>query len=254
MKIIFLAGKGDSTLYVYNAISKEFNVDRLIIEDTLSSKILIKGRLRRLGYFKVINQLFFQIFISKILNYLSKGRKKRLILKLNLDNSPIPKNLKVSVTSVNSKKCIDVINEIGPDVIIVNGTRIIGKKVLDSTNAIIINTHVGITPQYRGVHGGYWALANNDKPNCGVTIHTVDKGIDTGAIVAQATILPEKNDNFSTYPLHQYAAAIPLLLKSLESIQAGAFKTYTKEDVQSKLYYHPTFTSYLYNFLVKGVK
>ena len=40
--------------------------------------------------------------------------------------------------------------------------------------------HAGITPQYRGVHGGYWAVVNNDPEHCGVTIHFVDKGIDTG--------------------------------------------------------------------------
>lgn len=254
MKIIFLAGKGDSTLYVYNAIIERFKVEKVIFEEPVSTKILIKGRIRRIGYIKVINQLFFQIFISKFLNFSSRKRKEFLMQKFKLNSTPIPENIRIDVPSVNSTMCIRMVSEIDPDVIIVNGTRIIGKKVLDSTKAIILNTHVGITPQYRGVHGGYWALANDDKENCGVTVHTVDKGVDTGAIVAQAIISPEKKDNFSTYPLYQYDKAIPLLLNTLENIQKDTFNTYVMKDVESKLYYHPTFTGYLYNFLVKGIK
>jgi methionyl-tRNA formyltransferase len=45
--------------------------------------------------------------------------------------------------------------------------------------------HAGITPRYRGTHGGYWVLLNNDPGHCGVTIHLVDPGIDTGSIVAR---------------------------------------------------------------------
>ena len=35
--------------------------------------------------------------------------------------------------------------------------------MLQSVEAIFVNTHVGITPKYRGVHGGYWSLVKNDK-------------------------------------------------------------------------------------------
>jgi folate-dependent phosphoribosylglycinamide formyltransferase PurN len=69
---------------------------------------------------------------------------------------------------------------INPDLVIVNGTRIISKKVLSSINSKFVNIHVGITPKYRGVHGTYWALVNNDVENSGVTVHFVDEGIDTG--------------------------------------------------------------------------
>jgi folate-dependent phosphoribosylglycinamide formyltransferase PurN len=64
---------------------------------------------------------------------------------------------------------------INPDLVIVNGTRIISKKVLSSINSKFVNIHVGITPKYRGVHGTYWALVNNDVENSGVTVHFVDE-------------------------------------------------------------------------------
>ena len=156
---------------------------------------------------------------------------------------------------MNSQKSIDTIKKISPDVILVIGTRIIHSKVLESSSAFFINTHVGITPQYRGVHGAYWALANNDIENCGVTIHRVDKGIDTGGVILQAPISFSKDDNFMTYKYLQFSKAIDLLQSALETIKnTGKLLEVPRKDVESNLYYHPTATGYLYRWIFKGVK
>ena len=47
---------------------------------------------------------------------------------------------------------IDELWRHSPRVVIVNGTRIIQERVLQSVDAIFLNTHAGITPMYRGVH------------------------------------------------------------------------------------------------------
>jgi methionyl-tRNA formyltransferase len=90
--------------------------------------------------------------------------------------------------------------------------------------------------------------------NFGVTIHKVDPGIDTGDIIYQKTCEVNYSDNFSTYPLYQYALAIPLLIQAISDIQNTNLKTFKKEEVESKLYYHPTFTSYVWAYLKYGVK
>jgi methionyl-tRNA formyltransferase len=82
----------------------------------------------------------------------------------------------------------------------------------------------------------------------------VDKGIDTGSIIYQDTTEVKIDDNFITYPLHQYALAIPLLKQALEDIALNKLKTYKKENAVSKLYYHPTFTKYISGLLFKGLK
>lgn len=254
MKIVLLAGKGESTLFMYNALNEIFPIEKVIIEDKISSKKLIQIRIKKLGFFKVINQLLFQIIISKTLSFVSKKRIKFLKEYYNLSEKAIEEKKLNYVSSVNDSECIAILKELSPDVIIVNGTRIISSKVLESTPALFINTHVGITPQYRGVHGAYWALVKDDKENCGVTIHKVDKGIDTGDLVRQATIKISKEDNFTTYPLHQYGAAVNLMKESLEDFQDDKFKTFKKEIAESNLYYHPSFFTYLYYRIVKGVK
>jgi hypothetical protein len=92
-------------------------------------------------------------------------------------------------------------------------------------NTTMINIHCGLTPKYRGVHGGYWALAQDDRAMCGVTIHLVSPGVDTGDILAQRTIEPTSADNFATYPHLQLAAAMidfPRIASVAEPGQYGA--------------------------------
>jgi methionyl-tRNA formyltransferase len=136
---------------------------------------------------------------------------------------------------------------------VVHGTRIISKKVLQSVNVPFINIHAGITPRYRGSHGAYWALANNDKENCGVTVHLVDAGIDTGNILFQENIPITAKDNFATYGYLQLAVGLKLLQKALNELFEGKMEV-KKNDLDSALWHHPTLWGYLCKRISKAVK
>jgi methionyl-tRNA formyltransferase len=254
MKIIMLVGKGESSRFIYNALKSEFIIEKVIIENNVSRKKLIESRIKKLGILKVINQLLFQVVISNILGIISYNRKKELRQFYNLSTNAIEEHKIKIVSSVNDIECIRALKQLNPHIIIVNGTRIISKDVLGCTSALFINIHVGITPEYRGVHGAYWSLVNRDRGNCGVTIHKVDKGIDTGDIIFQSIIKFTGEDNFSTYPLHQYGVAIPLLKRAIGDFKNNDLKLFKKNNDKSSLFYHPTFFGYLYYRLVYGVK
>ena len=127
----------------------------------------------------------------------------------------------------------------------VSQTRILSRKILECIPAAFINIHTGITPQYRGLHGAYWALVNNDAANCGVTIHMVDAGVDTGPIVAQARISPSASDSYFTYHWLQLATALPLLMHTVQAALAGRLVTNgPKQGVSSRQYYHHVWVSF----------
>ena len=191
--------------------------------------------------------------IMKFLKYSSKKRRQQIISSFGMDESMICKNIVIDVDSVNSTHTIDIINNINPDLIIINGTRIISKDFINRVQCRIINIHAGITPEYRGMHGVYWALVNCDSKNCGVTVHFVDKGIDTGDIIYQTRVTPNKSDNFTTYPLLQLAAGIDILEKAIQDISNKKVVTLDKQST-SKLYYHPTIWQYLYYRFFKNIK
>ena len=47
--------------------------------------------------------------------------------------------------------------------------------------------HPGICPEYRNAHGCFWALARRDLGRVGMTLLRIDRGIDTGPVLLQAS-------------------------------------------------------------------
>jgi methionyl-tRNA formyltransferase len=243
---VMLAGKGVSTNILFHSLKNDYDIQAVILEDAVPAKEFLKKRIKKLGFWKVAGQVLFQVSIAKILNSTSLKRKKEILKKYDLDDTGIPPEKVVKINSVNNPKCIFLLEKFNPEIVIVNGTRIISKKVLQSVPVKFLNIHAGITPKYRNVHGAYWALVNNDLENCGVTVHEVDPGIDTGNIIYQKAIGVTNKDNFSTYPLLQLAEGIICLKKALADIFSNniAFK---KNNLESKIWHHPTFGQYIYH-------
>lgn len=252
-KIILLAKSSGAVTYIYNSLKGNYNIDKVIVEDAVFKKLLLKRRIKKLGLKKVAGQLLFQVLIQPLLKLASTSRTAALIKQYALDDTPVPQNLIHKVESINLASTITYIQNLKPDVIIINGTRILSKMLINTVGCPILNTHAGITPKYRGVHGGYWALVHNDIKNCGVTVHLVDAGIDTGGILYQKSIEVDRQDNFMTYPVHQLGTALPYLQRAVADALNGELQI-IKGPSESKLWHHPTITQYIKNYLFKGVK
>lgn len=245
----------DTPAYYFNAMKKHYQVV-VILENKPSKKKLIKNRFKKLGLKKVIGQLMFQVFIQKTLHIISKKRIEKIKQEYDLDSKPIPVSACHYVTSINHNAARQLLKGYQPKVVVVAGTRIIKSSVLNCVQTPFINMHMGITPQYRGVHGAYWALCCQDTANCGVTIHYVDKGVDTGSIIYQTIIQPASDDNFVTYPIVQLAKGLPLLIQAVDLIVKDEELITIEEyyEKTSRLWYHPTIFEYLKYWLAIGVK
>lgn len=255
MKIVILCSNSTSSAIVCNALSKQFEIDKIIVEKSVSKKLLFKRRIKRLGLFTAMGQALFSLLIAPILRKVAVTRRKEILRENGLEDSPCyqTESNTLFVDSVNAQKCKDYLMEAKPDIVVVNGTRIISREILECTDAVFINMHAGITPKYRGSHGAYWALCNGDAAYAGVTVHLVDPGIDTGNIIYQATITITEKDNFATYPLLQTAAGLPLEIQAIRDIMSHSLQTHTN-DMPSKLYYNPTAFQYIRNRIKLKVK
>ncbi|MBF9222141.1 formyl transferase [Hymenobacter ruricola] len=253
-KIVMLAGPGESTNILFHALDAEFGVHRIIVETPVSQKQLLKRRAEKLGWATVLGQIAFKLAVAGPLGRGSQARLAALKKANQLDDRSLPEDRTIRVPSVNDPACIARLQALSPDVVVVNGTRIIAKRVLTSVPCPFLNTHAGITPLYRGVHGGYWALANNDAAHCGVSVHLVDAGIDTGGIIAQALIQPGPEDNFATYPLHQLIAGLPLLKDAVRAALGGNIQLRPAPEGTSRLWSHPTLAEYWANRRRTGVR
>ncbi|HEX6640974.1 MAG TPA: formyl transferase, partial [Thermoanaerobaculia bacterium] len=202
----------------------------------------------------VAGQIAFMLLVEPWLRARGRERIAEIERTHGLDESPIAEPV-LHVASVNSDEARAAIRAARPAVVVVNGTRIIGRATLAAIECPIINTHAGITPQYRGVHGAYWALAEGRPDLVGTTVHFVDPGIDTGAVIAQRTFEPTPADSFATYPSLHTAAGLPLLIDAVRDALRGELKAAPpRADLESRLRHHPTLWGYLYRRLRSAVR
>jgi methionyl-tRNA formyltransferase len=81
----------------------------------------------------------------------------------------------------NAPDSIAKLREWSPDLIIFTGGNILRKQLLDVPRLGVLNVHLGLLPEVRGMSTPEWSLLNNVP--VGITIHYVDAGIDTGPIL-----------------------------------------------------------------------
>jgi len=164
-KILLLGGDNPTTWIIYNELVSQFGLFPVIIEASMPRSTLIKNRIRKIGLARVLSQIGFAIWIRPLLFWRERKRIAFLQRKFGMENHRPHNSVTHHVKSVNDTNCHALIEEFEPDLVIVNGTRILSKKTLAKIDAPVINTHQGVTPGYRGAHGAYWALVQNDKTN-----------------------------------------------------------------------------------------
>jgi folate-dependent phosphoribosylglycinamide formyltransferase PurN len=253
-RIILVTQESELTFILYNFLKDHFNITHVLYEQPVKRSLFLKRRVKRLGLLKVIGQIFFQVIVVSFLKVTSKKRIAEIKREYSMDDSPIDETKVIRHKSVNSKKSINFLKDENPDIVVVNGTRIISKKVLEAVKSTFVNIHCGITPLYRGSHGGYWALARRQPELCGVTIHYIDPGIDTGEVLGQALIHPTKKDNFYTYPYLQFGESLPVWKEVLTSIAEDRQEVKQPMTQESAIWSHPSLYEYVKYWVRYGVK
>lgn len=252
-QIVLLAGEDPSSNMVYHALVREFGGVSVILEERGSRQELFRRRVKKLGIATALGQVLFVLLARPALRRSGARRIDAIKQDFGLDDSPIDGSV-IRVPSVNSPEARQSLQRLDPRVVVVNGTRIISPETLASTTAPFINMHAGITPLYRGVHGGYWALAEGRPDLAGTTVHLIDRGIDTGAVIAQATFSVIREDSFATYPYLHTAVGVPLLLDAIRQALGGQLAARKNpKKLPSALRTHPTLWGYLLRRITKGV-
>jgi hypothetical protein len=253
--LVLLAGTGDSTQIVANYLASRVSNLVVITEDPASRLTLARRRARRAGWRAVVGQVLFVALLLPLLRL--RGRRRRdAILGGTAPGGASPRISFHRVASVNSDEAIALLRSLTPRLVVVHGTRIITRHVLDSLGCPVVNMHAGITPRYRGVHGGYWALAEHHPEWVGTTVHLVDPGIDTGGILAQATFEVSSDDTIATYPDLHLFHGLPLLGTQVDKAMKGVALEPVENGIASgsALYYHPTLWGYIWRRWRHGVR
>jgi phosphoribosylglycinamide formyltransferase-1 len=225
----------------------------LVLERPVSARRLLARRAKRLGLATAFGQVLFRLLAMPLLEWRARDRVGEITCSYGLDPAPVSGD--VWVLSVNDPEAREALRAFNPLIVVLVGTRIVSPESLSCVEAPFVNLHAGITPQYRGVHGGYWALVEGRQDLVGSTVHLVDTGIDTGGVLGQAHFEVTERDSFATYPYLHLAVGVPLLVDVVKAAVAGEELEPQPPLVDSsRLWSHPTLGAYLRNRLVMGVR
>jgi methionyl-tRNA formyltransferase len=144
--------------------------------------------------------------------------------------SPTPERLISCVNShddevlaINDKVDRNFILNNGVDYLIsYNYRHILNLEVLDSLNHRAFNLHTSLLPYNRGSHPVLWSVL--EQTPLGVTVHELDKGLDTGAILFQKELTIE-DPNKTLRQLYEYVnrELVDLFCQKWNNIKRGDF-------------------------------
>jgi methionyl-tRNA formyltransferase len=141
------------------------------------------------------------------------------------------------VRQLSSPETIKTLTAYQPDMICVACfSKLIPRDVLDIPRLGCLNVHPSLLPANRGPEPLFWTFREGNEQT-GVTIHLMDEGLDSGAIVAQEAI--EIPDGTSYSDLEEMSAELGgnLLAKSVWELYNGIAIQVAQDEMKSS--YHP---------------
>ena len=122
---------------------------------------------------------------------------------------------------INSDESYDRISALEPDFIVVAAYgQILKKRILEIPKYNCLNIHASLLPKYRGAAPINWAIANGEDTT-GITIMNMEEGLDTGAMVLQAEIPINWEDDSEIIHDKLSLLGAKLIIDAIEHIVSG---------------------------------
>jgi methionyl-tRNA formyltransferase len=159
-------------------------------------------------------------------------------------NELIPSPIKTIATAYNLpiwqpqrvKKDAETLSRLratGADVfVVVAYGQILSPEILDIPKFGCINVHGSILPKYRGAAPIQWCLYNGEKET-GITTMLMDAGMDTGAILLQATTNIGLMDNAQDVAQKLAVMGADLLVETLLKLECGEIQPIAQQDSEA---------------------
>lgn len=249
--IVFVSEGGAHIWAIINSLAERFGPIVVALETPSSKRELLLHRAKRLGWIAAFGQLGTMVLI-RLAKRLHAGGISRIVADERLETDPRADQQIIRISSANGPELVDLIRRLDPAVVFLAGCRMLSPGTLGQIPCPVINYHAGITPKYRGMHGGYWALANDDAENFGTTVHVVDAGVDTGAVLYQSRGKPGRGDTIASYAMRQASFSRDICALAIRDALDGKLAP-VEIGLPSRQWYHPTIWRYLWTGMSRRV-
>jgi methionyl-tRNA formyltransferase len=252
MKIIILTSEKPGNVWLANQLLDSQDVAGIVIERRplalkADDKVERWRRMRqRYGLLRTVNKLLFNKVRARFLS----GPAARTFSESFFPGGAAMKYTRevptIVVPNINAPEGIRFIQEHAPDVLTVCGTSVLKPEVFTLAPKGTINIHTGITPDYRSADPIFWALYEGEPDKVGVTIHYVDRGIDTGPIIYQESVPVYADDSLPSIAVRCIRRGGRLYLRALEDIRNGTVRILDRSHVKGRSFYSVDMGLYQY--------
>lgn len=174
MKVVILTGSQGNQKALSNKIADACDVSAIVVSENIPRKKPSFAKNARNFINRIGNRLVGRPFVETWFKMLGEYERQFP----NFPDVPL-----VKVQNVNDQATLETLEKHAPDLIVVSGTNLVGKKVIASADKIV-NLHTGISPYVKGgPNCTNWCLAKNWFHLIGNTVMWLDAGIDTGRII-----------------------------------------------------------------------
>lgn len=178
MKVVILTGDQPNQAALCHKLKPHCEISAIVLSENRSRKSPPHARRLRL----LVNRISGRLAGRPFINAWQQLQQSYRTLYPNFPEVPV-----VRVQNVNDALTVQTIEENAPDLIIVSGTNLVGRKIigLTSQKMRMVNLHTGLSPYIKGAPNcTNWCLAEKSFHLIGNTVMWLDAGIDTGNIIA----------------------------------------------------------------------
>lgn len=143
---------------------------------------------------------------------------------------------------------LDWIRKLAPDILVVHSGMFVPRSVRElPRTGLVIGGHPGLTQFFRGGSSSFWAIYHNRPEDVGWTVFHVDKGVDTGDVIAQGRMDLEQGDSFVSIDWRAMLCIAKEQARLIERFDNGdeiPRQPHGRIDTDT-LYWHPTLLEFI---------
>jgi folate-dependent phosphoribosylglycinamide formyltransferase PurN len=143
--------------------------------------------------------------------------------------SPVFAKKPVNGGFLNSPRLIKTLQQLSPDYILLRDIGIVDRQVIQTARIGVLNAHPGLLPWIRGVDAVSSSLLEGIAT--GATVHFVNGGIDTGAIISRHLLPAHSGEQLESLKQRANGLALLALVEAILRIERGES---LKGEVQSE--------------------
>ncbi len=254
MRVVFVGRRNAFDLGLLHWLDEHYNFQAAFYveegrETWGARRQKIKSRIKRVGIFRVLNELAYRSY-----HKLVHGRKSTRLYHQYVPEefrkpAPIDKP-EYRCDNVHKRKWLEMIEELQPDLIFSVCTHVLFKpKLFKIPKYGLFMLHEGLTPEYRGLHTAAWPLINGEVEMTGWTLLRIDEGIDSGPILCQGRYPHPERFGMCWGILGHMALlhGLPAMKEALDHLYRndGQYQPASQEGRVSRNYSWVPFTTYL---------